>query len=161
MRSVKDFFKKVVKTTNEQNEDSGSAMPMSVEDASEGTSSSYQRDFQQTSSSNSVTGTPITNQGLGTIDSGPAQPKLAKFPLTMFGKQNRSFSKSYYDMYHWLEYSVELDSVFCYVCWTYNTNISTADDVFTTLGFRNWKKIKEKFDKHEKCKVHLMCLEKY
>lgn len=91
----------MVKTTNEQNEASGSAMPMSVEDASEGTSSSYQRDFRQASSSHSVTGTPITNQGLATIDFGPAQPKLAKFPLTMFGKQNRSFSKSYSDMYHW------------------------------------------------------------
>lgn len=92
MRSVTDFFKKVVKSTNEQNEASVSAMSKSVEVTSAGTwSASSQLYSQQASSSNAVTtGTSTTNtntnQGLRTIDSGPAQPQLAKFPLTMFGK---------------------------------------------------------------------------
>lgn len=88
MRSVTGFFKKVVKSTNEQNEASASAMSKSVEVTSAGTSSASS---QQALSGNAVTTDTSTtntntNQGLRTIDSGPAQPQLAKFPLTMFGK---------------------------------------------------------------------------
>lgn len=87
MGSVTGFFKKVVKLTNEA---SASAMSKSVEVTSAGTSSaSSQLYSQQALSSNAVTtGTTNTNtnQGLRRIDSGPAQPQLAKFPLTMFGK---------------------------------------------------------------------------
>lgn len=73
MRSVTGFFKKVVKSTNEQNEASASAMSKSVEV----TSASSQLYSQQALSGNAVTtGTSTTNtntnQGLRTIDSGPA-----------------------------------------------------------------------------------------
>lgn len=72
-------------------------MSMSVEVTSAGTSSaSSQLYSQQALSSNAVTkGTSTTNtntnQGPRTIDSGPAQPQLAKFPLTMLWKTTTHF----------------------------------------------------------------------
>lgn len=41
--------------------------------------------------------------------------------------------------------------------------MSSSDKVFlkAITGFKNWRKIKEKLDKHEQCKIHLSCLDKH
>lgn len=97
---------------------------------------------------------------LGTIDSGPVRPKLNAYPLTLFSNQQQSFSKSYFEKYDWLEDSIKKDAVFCYDCRMFDTN-SSSEDVFIKTGFINWKKQKEKIDKHEKSRSYLTCLEKY
>ena len=71
----------------------------------------------------------------------PTQPKLAKFPLTKFGSQNRSFSASYYANFDFLEHSIERDAVFCFCCRLFPC--SSAEPVFTQYGFNNWKDIGE------------------
>lgn len=97
---------------------------------------------------------------LGDINSGPVRPVLSSYPLSQFGKQHRSFSEIYLKQYHWLEYSKRKDAVFCYACRIFEKSFP-SEDTFIKSGFRNWKKIKEKLDKHEKSKSHSACMEKY
>lgn len=61
--------------------------------------------------------------------------------MTKFGKQNRSFNASVYNMYDWLEYSITNDAVYCFPCHNYNNNTNVeATLTFTKISFRNWKK---------------------
>ncbi|XP_022169020.1 zinc finger MYM-type protein 5-like [Myzus persicae] len=62
-----------------------------------------------------------------------------KFPLSKFGVQNRSFSESYYNKFEWVEYSVSEDAIFCYACRIFGTG--SVEPSFTSIGFRNWKKV--------------------
>ena len=43
-------------------------------------------------------------------------PQLQLYPKTTFGQQHRCFSKSLYDKYSFIEYSVKTDAVFCFPC---------------------------------------------
>ncbi|XP_026811198.1 zinc finger MYM-type protein 5-like [Rhopalosiphum maidis] len=91
---------------------------------------------------------------LGTRISGPKQPNLQAFPLSTFKKQNRAFSSIYYNKYNWNEYSVKPNAVFCFNCRHFSTN--TLDEKFDNInGVQNWKKINDKFSKHEKSISHL------
>jgi len=47
---------------------------------------------------------------------GPFQPILDIFPRTMFSGALRSFQKSWYQKFTWLEYSPEEDLAFCFPC---------------------------------------------
>ena len=58
------------------------------------------------------------NQQEYSVKLGPCQARLSCFPTNPDipqGKQNR-FSPRWYDKYPHLEYSVEKDAVFCFVC---------------------------------------------
>ncbi|XP_029340901.1 zinc finger MYM-type protein 1-like [Acyrthosiphon pisum] len=93
-------------------------------------------------------------------DSQPHQPLLVSFPKKLFGKQNRSFSSKYYKDYTWIEYSQNKDLVFCFYCRNFGTS-SNSEEVFTKSGFKDWKKISEKLNKHSKSSYHLFSLAKY
>lgn len=82
------------------------------------------------------------------------------FPKKLFGKQNRSSSSKYYKEYTWIEYSQNKDLVFCFYCRNFGAG-SNSEEVFTKSGFKDWKKISEKLNKHSKSSYHLFSLAKY
>ncbi|CAI8593154.1 unnamed protein product [Vicia faba] len=50
---------------------------------------------------------------------GPMQPDLPSFPSTPFGSVKRSFSKSWYKNYTWLEYSEIKDVAYYFYCFLF------------------------------------------
>ena len=95
-------------------------------------------------------------------DSEPKQPDLIPqcphqtcipFPMKTFGKQQRSFSSSWYSKYLWLHYQEGSDSVLCFYCLlTEKCRLPVAGNWDLTVSrksFSNWKKALEKFDKHQ------------
>ncbi|CAI6377783.1 unnamed protein product [Macrosiphum euphorbiae] len=89
---------------------------------------------------------------LGDLSTGPAQPILPAYPMTVFGRQNRSFNAKYYNEFKWIEYSIERNAVFCFCCRIFGC--SSTDHVFTKSGFTNWKRLGTKFSKHSKLNAH-------
>ncbi|XP_029341125.1 zinc finger MYM-type protein 1-like [Acyrthosiphon pisum] len=61
------------------------------------------------------------------------------FPKKKIGSQNRSFSAGFFKNFEWLEYSINKDSGFCYVCRMFSSESGNAEDSFTKVGFNNWK----------------------
>lgn len=57
-----------------------------------------------------------------------------------FPKTNqRSFQPKWIESYGWIEYSKQLDGIFCYACRQFSTGNINRNDVFITTGFNNWK----------------------
>jgi hypothetical protein len=89
----------------------------------------------------------------------PSQPHLASYPTN---KENRSFQEKWYITRPWLEYSRELDSVFCYYCRHFSQSITPTRiqrDSFTMGGFNNWKRAlasNRGFDRHVKSQAHII-----
>jgi Domain of unknown function (DUF4371)/hAT family C-terminal dimerisation region/OTU-like cysteine protease len=98
---------------------------------------------------------------LGIKGVGPKQPQLALFPKTLFGKQNRSFSTSYYANYPWLEYSVKCDAVFCFACRHFHTDRRFVEELFISKGLKDWKKLSEKLSKHAISQTHISHMQKW
>ncbi|CAM4838206.1 unnamed protein product [Rotaria magnacalcarata] len=69
-----------------------------------------------------------------------SQPRLAIYPID---QENRSFQERWYSNHPWMEYSIKLDSVFCYFCRHFSqgsTPTRIQRDAFTTSGFNTWKR---------------------
>lgn len=98
---------------------------------------------------------------LGMKVMGPKQPKVASFPKTVFGKQNRSFSATYYENYPWLEYSIECDAVFCFACRHFHTERRFVEELFITKGLKDWKKLSEKLSKHAGSQSHIIHMQRW
>jgi hypothetical protein len=104
-------------------------------------------------------GPSLSDLGLKCV--GPKQPQLASFPKTVFGKQNRAFSTTYYASYPWLEYSVERDAVFCFPCRHFHTDRLFVEELFINTGMRDWKKLSEKLSKHAGSQSHISHMKKW
>lgn len=93
------------------------------------------------------------------VERGPFQPKLKLYPRTKFGSTLRSFNKSWFDNFEWLEYSPKVDKAFCFPCRLINSsdglNIGQIDYTFSRHGFKNWNKATTKFKDHQKSKSHI------
>ncbi|XP_060872929.1 zinc finger MYM-type protein 1-like isoform X1 [Metopolophium dirhodum] len=96
---------------------------------------------------------------LGTLSTGPRRPVLASYKKSQFGKQLRSFRSQWFNDYEWLEYSIERNAAFCYVCRIFSTGNCTQD-VWTHSGFDNWQKFGTKVNGHFSSKNHLTNVEK-
>ncbi len=87
----------------------------------------------------------------------PVQPNLNIFPTTLMGDRRRTFRPNWYNLHPWLEYSVMMDSTYCYACRHFSTP-NAPDTVFvSTPGFRNWKKATMRdagFSVHAKSERH-------
>jgi hypothetical protein len=86
------------------------------------------------------------NQREYLINMGPCQPKLASFPTNANiapGKQNK-FSSHWYKEYHHLEYSIDKDAAFCFVCRLFPEGVGrySADKSWTVNGVKQWHKMK-------------------
>lgn len=154
MKRITEFFNKEKKSVKDvsENVEASEVASFSTDNAGRPNFSSSRLNCQISDTSHSL--------DLGTLLSGPIRPKLASYPMTKFGKQNRSFSKSFYEKYDWLEYSIKQDAVFCFLCRNFGMNSSYEEEVFTKTGFKNWKHITEKLHKHASCVTHNTCLEK-
>ena len=94
----------------------------------------------------------------------PAQPSGIRFPTTLFGERERSFSPNWYNCRQWLEYSLQRDAAFCYCCRKFCISSSTGEHTFRITGFRNWNTalIKSKgFAKHEASADHMRAMAKW
>jgi len=93
------------------------------------------------------------------VERGPFQPKLELYPRTKFGSTVRSFNKSWFDNFEWLEYSPKVDKAFCFPCRLFNSsdglNKGQIDFTFSRHGFKNWNKATTKFKDHQKSKSHI------
>jgi len=76
------------------------------------------------------------------------QPTNITFPRSL----GRSFRQEWYKIFEWLEYSVKLDSAFCFFCRAFPT--VGAEGTFTTSGFKKWGKGIEKCNVHQKSNAH-------
>lgn len=94
----------------------------------------------------------------------PAQPKLTMYPTT----NGRRFSIKYYQLYEWLEYSISLDALYCFVCRHFAASITAPCEVFGKLSFvdygatcNKWKDFKETLNKHERNKRHIISMQRW
>jgi hypothetical protein len=79
---------------------------------------------------------------------GPCQPKQHDFPIRDIGG-NRRFKSHWFEKFNWLEYSVELDAVFCFVCYLFKDETKhKGGDSFVKEGFRNWNVMNDRLKKH-------------
>lgn len=88
---------------------------------------------------------------------------LVKFPISSFGKVQRSFKANWLDSFEWLEYSVSSNAAFCFPCRAFNVS-GLKDGKFTVTGFTNWKKALEKkqgFHQHETSLHHISAMESW
>ena len=67
------------------------------------------------------------------------------------------FSVCLVSEYPWLEYSQTKDAAFCFACRYFAPSGSRKESVFTTTGFRRWKKAQDSdsgFKKNVKSETH-------
>lgn len=78
-----------------------------------------------------------------------------KFPKQSDG---RSFQPTWIDKFEWIEYSKQIDKVFCYQCRQFGKQ---TNDVFITGGFNGWKRALSSgqgFLKHESSELHIQSM---
>ena len=87
----------------------------------------------------------------------PCQPSQVFYPKRSIGGSKRSFNKSWFVTYRWLEYNQDMDACFCFPCRVFLAN--SAEKTFTQTGFRDWKNSrstgsKKGLSKHDKSNNH-------
>jgi len=89
--------------------------------------------------------------------SGRTQPHEFTFPSKCMFGQWRSFQKTWFDEFDWLEYSESKDAAYCLYCYLF-FNSGKAEkfgsSVFAHQGYTNWKNAKDTFHKHSASKAH-------
>ncbi|KAL6533645.1 hypothetical protein OROHE_013478 [Orobanche hederae] len=79
---------------------------------------------------------------------GPCQPRGHVFPTKQIGSKLRRFVPTWFDEFHWLEYSVKADKAYCLCCYLFKDEKQQfGSDAFVTDGFNNWAK-KERLSLH-------------
>ena len=64
---------------------------------------------------------PATENGVNidpVLKLGPIQP-IIDFPSRRYAGRDYNFQKKCYDIYKWLEYSVERDAMYYFYCWIF------------------------------------------
>ena len=81
---------------------------------------------------------------------GPCRQRDHDFPQTEIGGKMRRFNLDWFNKYSWLEYSVEKDATFFFVCYLFKDNDEfnrKGGDAFVKNGFNGWN-MPIRFDKH-------------
>ena len=89
--------------------------------------------------------------------SGPTQPRNFIFPRKWQTGQLRSFQKTWFDEFDWLEYSEKKDAAYCLYCYLFfdpGKPEKFGTSVFAKDGYVNWKNAKDTFNQHSTCKTH-------
>ena len=81
------------------------------------------------------------------------------------GKRKRYFNPDWLDQFKWLVLCKTYTKGFCQICrYAIRNKLPTfsknGEPAFTTSGFTNWKKGKERFTSHQKSEFHRECLMK-
>jgi len=90
--------------------------------------------------------------------SGPTQPREFQFPRKWIGGEWRSFQKTWFDEFDWLEYSESKDAAYCLYCYLFFNSAKSkkfGSSVFAHQGYVNWKKAKDTLSNHSVCKTHV------
>ncbi|KAL4083558.1 hypothetical protein QTP88_028874 [Uroleucon formosanum] len=106
------------------------------------------------------------------ISLGPHQPKLTSYPRNKSINTNkqRQFSSRWYIEFPLLEYSIEKDSAYCFVCFLFpnGPDREFSDNAWVTEGVRVWHKMKSrgknkpgKLSEHFSCSAHKAALRDY
>ena len=95
-------------------------------------------------------------------DKKPIQP-IINFPRRKIGNKQRCFQSSWYKIYPWIEYSVQLDAIFCFYCRHFATSTSheKQQDVLIVSGYSDWKNISGMTKKHNEANSHKTSFAKY
>jgi hypothetical protein len=91
--------------------------------------------------------------------SGPTQPHEFLFPRKCMVGEWRSFQKTWFDEFDWLEYSESKDAAYCLYCYLFFNSAKAekfGSSVFAHQGYTNWKNAKDTFHKHSASKTHTM-----
>ena len=85
------------------------------------------------------------------------------FPTRLVGGHLRSFSLQWMRKYDWLEYSLEVDRVFCKPCRHFDVNNYRGRfcGPFLGIGVNDWKKLGEKLSKHDSSNSHSIAIVKF
>ena len=70
-------------------------------------------------------------------------PETFKFPVTVYGKQKRSFQHHWFEKYPWLDYNAEEDPMACVLFERQNSNLLPLwykEETFLKIDYKNWKK---------------------
>ena len=75
------------------------------------------------------------------------------------GQKFRSLNPKWYKDFKWLHFCVVRKKVFCHYCLQcYNKGLLTMtkkyEDAFILNGFENWKKARERFERHQVSECH-------
>ena len=82
------------------------------------------------------------------IDLGACQPKDHKFEIRDFSGHPRRFCPTWFKDHKWLEYSVQEEAAFCFVCYLFKDKTkSPGGDAFVNGGFNNWN-LKARLKRH-------------
>ncbi|KAK8570921.1 hypothetical protein V6N13_103318 [Hibiscus sabdariffa] len=75
------------------------------------------------------------------IQKQPCQPGNHEFPKTNISRKNCRFNPNLFQKHEsWLEYSVEKDATFCFVCYLFKDDNTAGGDAFVGSGFRAWNR---------------------
>ncbi|KAG2630344.1 hypothetical protein PVAP13_3KG475101 [Panicum virgatum] len=94
---------------------------------------------------------------------GPTQPRDIIFPRKWMSGEFRSFQKTWFDEFDWLEYSEYKGAAYCLYCYLFFNSSKPekfGSSVFAHQGYVNWKKAKDTFNKHNVCKTHVEARQK-
>jgi hypothetical protein len=88
---------------------------------------------------------------------------IINFPRRKICEKQRSFQSSWYKVYPWIEYSIQLDAIFCFFCRHFTSSISREkhQDVLIATGYNNWKNISGMAKKHNSVDSYKTSLAKY
>lgn len=115
-------------------------------------------------SSAEISNSPVTSTTPPSEILDPFHPSLTySFPKKQQGKQSRSCQAKWFQLFPWLHYNRENDSVLCFTCMReYNKgNLSSStkkDQSFLSSGYRSWKDALQAFREHERSNCHRTAL---
>ena len=99
-----------------------------------------------------------STQGTAHFHLVPYQPKNSFFPRVVDCSNKRSFQRSWFDKWPWLEWDDEKKCAFCHPCRMaviLRFSLSKkAETAFSSDGFRAWKNATSSFRKHESSQSH-------
>ena len=72
----------------------------------------------------------------------------------MISGKLRGFSSQWYAPYPFMEYSVQADAIYCFACRLFPPPRGRTEEGFIKTGFKNWKKIGERLQKHAQSEHH-------
>jgi hypothetical protein len=82
------------------------------------------------------------------IAMGPCQPHSHNFPIREIGVKPQRFVDTWFHDFEWLEYSVERDAAFYFICYLFKHKVnSSGGDAFVNVRFRNWH-MRSRIEKH-------------
>lgn len=116
--------------------------------------------LSQSSASTTTSGSNRSTSHCSQLCRPQSRPLLQQYQKKRQGNRDRSFQKTWYDAFPWLEYFEDQDACFCYPCQMFAKG-STKEKTFVVTGFSNWKTAMESgkgFKKHGQSEVHITAM---